>query len=147
MKYSEAKQGRVFIIRLEHGDIIHECIEKFADEHNIKTAFLTIVGGMDKGSKLIVGPESDTSKEIVPKEHLVTRMHEITGSGTLFPGSDGKPHLHMHIAGGRETSTLVGCIRKGIKTWYVLEVIMVELVDTNARREEDKETGFELLQP
>ena len=147
MKYSEAKQGRVFIIRLEHGDIIHECIEKFAEEKDVKAAFLTIVGGMDKGSRLIVGPEDDTAREIIPKEHLVTRMHEITGSGTLFPGSNGKPHLHMHIAGGRETSTLVGCIRNGVKTWYLLEIIMIELLDTNACRKVDKETGFELLQP
>lgn len=30
MKYSEAKQGRIFVIRLEDGDVIHEEIEKFA---------------------------------------------------------------------------------------------------------------------
>ena len=29
MKYSEAKQGRVFIIRLEDGDVLHESIEAF----------------------------------------------------------------------------------------------------------------------
>ena len=28
MKYSEAKPGRIFIIRLEDGEIIHEEIEK-----------------------------------------------------------------------------------------------------------------------
>ena len=32
MKYSEAKQGRTFIIRLEDGDILHEKIEEFARE-------------------------------------------------------------------------------------------------------------------
>ncbi len=26
MKYSEAKQGRVFVIRLEDGDVVHEVI-------------------------------------------------------------------------------------------------------------------------
>ncbi len=30
MKYSEAKQGRVFVIRLEDGDIVHEELEMFA---------------------------------------------------------------------------------------------------------------------
>ncbi|MDY6863052.1 MAG: DUF296 domain-containing protein, partial [Thermodesulfobacteriota bacterium] len=29
MKYSQAKPGRIFVIRLEDGDIIHEEIEKF----------------------------------------------------------------------------------------------------------------------
>lgn len=29
MKYSEAKQGRIFVIRLEDGDIVHEELERF----------------------------------------------------------------------------------------------------------------------
>jgi predicted DNA-binding protein with PD1-like motif len=29
MKYSEAKQGRVFVMRLEDGDIVHDEIERF----------------------------------------------------------------------------------------------------------------------
>jgi len=35
MKYSEAERGRVFVIRLEDGDVIHESIEGFAKEHGI----------------------------------------------------------------------------------------------------------------
>ena len=30
MKYSEAKLGRIFILRLEHGDKIPDIIEEFA---------------------------------------------------------------------------------------------------------------------
>ncbi|MBA3036272.1 MAG: DUF296 domain-containing protein, partial [Desulfobacterium sp.] len=30
MKYSEAKQGRIFVVRLEDGETVHEEIEKFA---------------------------------------------------------------------------------------------------------------------
>ncbi|HEC32525.1 MAG TPA: DUF296 domain-containing protein, partial [Deltaproteobacteria bacterium] len=29
MKYAEAKLGRVFVIRLEDGEIVHEVVEKF----------------------------------------------------------------------------------------------------------------------
>ncbi len=57
MKYSQAKIGRIYVIRLEDGDIIHEEIEKFAREKSIKAAALIIIGGADEGSKLIVGPE------------------------------------------------------------------------------------------
>jgi len=56
MKYSEEKPGRVFVIRLEDGDILHEKIEAFAKEKSIKAAGLIIVGGADTGSKLVVGP-------------------------------------------------------------------------------------------
>ena len=33
MKYAEARAGRIFVIRLEDGDIVHEAIEKFAREN------------------------------------------------------------------------------------------------------------------
>ena len=36
MKYSQARQGRVFIIRLEDGDIVHQEIEKFVSKDRQK---------------------------------------------------------------------------------------------------------------
>jgi len=32
MKYSEAKQGRVFIVRLEDGEIVHELVNTSATQ-------------------------------------------------------------------------------------------------------------------
>jgi predicted DNA-binding protein with PD1-like motif len=147
MKYSEAKQGRVFIMRLEDGDIIHEEIEKFAVEKNIKCAHLTILGGIDKGSKLVCGPQDGRAKEIVPGTVSIDNVHEITGTGTIFPDKDGIPSLHMHIACGREEKTITGCIRTGVKTWHVLEVVLVELLECSAKRLKDEATGFNLLVP
>ena len=45
MKYSEARQGRVFVIRLEDSEIVHQVIEQFVQEHNIERATLIAVGG------------------------------------------------------------------------------------------------------
>ena len=126
MKYSEAKQGRVFIIRLEDGDIIHQELEKFAADHSIKAASLIILGGADKGSVLITGPMLSRSQTITPITATLDDAHEILGVGTIFPDQDGKPYLHMHIACGRDKSVTVGCVRKGVKTWHILEVIMTE---------------------
>jgi predicted DNA-binding protein with PD1-like motif len=147
MKYSEAKYGRVFVIRLEDGDIIHQSIEKFAREKNIRSAALVILGGADDGSKLVVGPADGRASPVIPLEHTLKGAHEITGTGTIFPNEKGEPVLHMHIASGRKTSTITGCVRKGVKTWHVLEVILFELFDTHAKRSYDKLTGFELLEP
>jgi len=36
MKYSEAKLGRVFVLRLEDGEIIHQIVEKFAQKKKYK---------------------------------------------------------------------------------------------------------------
>jgi len=147
MRYTEAKQGRVFVIRLEDGDVIHEQIEKFARQQSIKAASLLILGGVDKMSKLVVGPKDGRAKQIEPIEHILSNVHEVTGVGTLFPDDEGAPMLHMHIACGRGASTVAGCIRRGVKAWHVLEVILFELVDTDAKRIPDETTGFKLLDP
>lgn len=147
MKYSEAKQGRTFIIRLEDGDILHEKIEEFARIHSIEAAALIAIGGADAGSKLVVGPEQGRGKSISPMEHILDDVHEIAGVGTIFPDKDHNPVLHMHIACGREESTITGCVRRGVKVWHLLEVILIELVDSKARRVFDEQLGFALLEP
>jgi len=147
MKYSEAKAGRVFVMRLEDGDIIHEAIEAFAKEHSIKAAALVAVGGIDSGSVLVVGPEEGRSKPVTPMETTLDNVYEISGTGTIFPDKDGNPVLHMHIACGREKHTITGCVRRGVKVWHVLEVVLQELTGTTAARLPDRETGFELLVP
>ncbi len=147
MKYSEARQGRVFVIRLEDGDIVHEVIEAFAAEHGITAATLIAVGGADDGSKLVVGPEQDRAQPVVPMQTALRHAHEVAGVGTLFPGTDGTPVLHMHMACGREDETITGCVRAGVKTWHVLEIILTELLDCTATRAPDAATGFALLQP
>lgn len=147
MKYSQAKQGRTFVIRLEDGDVLHEKIEEFARAHSINAATLIAIGGADVGSKLVVGPEEGRSKSITPMEHVLDNVHEIAGVGTIFPDKNHKPILHMHIASGRKESTITGCVRRGVKVWQILEVILFELVDTSASRIFDSQIGFELLEP
>lgn len=147
MKYSEVKQGRTYVMRLEDGDIVHEEIEQFARDHAVTAAALIIVGGIDEASKLIVGPEQGRSKPVIPMAHVLDNVHEIAGVGTLFPDEEGNPLLHMHMASGRETSTVTGCIREGVRTWHILEVILFELIDSTGVRKVDSETGFKFLIP
>ncbi|MCX5841492.1 MAG: DNA-binding protein [Deltaproteobacteria bacterium] len=147
MKYAEAGAGRIFVIRLEDGDIVHEVIEKFARELEIKAAALLVLGGADLDSKLVVGPEKGRAKPLHPMEHILEDVHEVVGTGTLFPDDQGNPILHMHMACGRKSSTVTGCIRTGVKVWHVMEVILFELIGTTGRRLVDPETGFKLLIP
>lgn len=147
MKYSEAKQGRIFVIRLEDGEIFHEQIERFASEHGIARAYLNVVGGADKHSRLVVGPEESRAYPVVPMEHELYDAHEAVGTGTIFPDDQGNPVVHLHMACGREENTVTGCARNGVIVWHVLEVILVELLDNEARRLPDQATGFKLLVP
>lgn len=147
MKFSQAKQGRTFVIRLEDGDLVHETIEQFAVDQGVNAASLIILGGADRGSILVTGPEQGRSKTIVPMTRDLDNVHEVTGTGTLFPDKNGEPILHMHMACGRGLSTITGCIRNGVRVWQVMEVILQELVDSTGIRKKDAVTGFDLLIP
>ncbi|MCG8569659.1 MAG: DNA-binding protein [Spirochaetes bacterium] len=147
MKYCEAQAGRVFVLRLQDGEILHEQIEKFAKEKGIKSASVTVVGAADKGSILVVGPEEDRSKPVRPMEYILEHAHEVTGTGTIFLNEKNLPILHMHLSCGRKDQAKTGCIRKGVKIWHVLEVIIQEFIDCSAIRKIDPETSFELLEP
>ncbi|MCK5852113.1 DNA-binding protein [bacterium] len=147
MKYSETKQGRIFVIRLEDGDCLHEKIETFAKEKSINAASLIAVGGADAGSKLVVGPENGRSIPAVPMETVLNNVYEIAGTGTLFPDDEGNPILHMHIACGRKRDSITGCVRRGVKVWHVMEIILTELADCSSVRTMDDKTGFKLLNP
>lgn len=147
MKYSEAAQGRIFVIRLEDGDIVHESIEAFCREQSVAAAALIVIGGADKASRLVVGPQDGRAEKIVPMTQLLANVHEVAGTGTIFPDKDGKPVLHMHMACGRNNDTVTGCVRTGVQVWQVMEVVLFELINTSAGRFYDPATGFELLTP
>ncbi len=147
MRYSTAQMGRIFVIRLEDGEVLHETIEQFAQEEGIRAAALVLVGGADEGSKLVVGPEEGRADPVNPLTRVLAGVHEITGTGTLFPDEEGKSVLHLHIAAGREEATMTGCVRSGVKIWHIGEVILFELTDTPAIRKLDPRLGFKLLCP
>jgi predicted DNA-binding protein with PD1-like motif len=147
VKYSECKPGRIFVLCLENGDIVHEEIEQFARDQSIEAASLMIIGGADKGSKLIVGSEreNENGTPVTPLEVVLENVHEIAGAGTLFPDDRGNPVLHLHMACGRKSSTRTGCIRRGVRVWHIMEVILFELLESKGKRVFDPETGFTLL--
>ncbi len=147
MKYAEAKKGRIFIIRLEDGEIVQEQIEKFARNKKIRSAKVQLLGGVDKGSKLIVGPKEGRSAIIEPMIYILDEMHEAIGNGTIFLNEEKVPKLHCHIVCGRGNGVVCGEIRKGVIVWHVMEVIITELLHCNAIRKKDNKTDFELLMP
>jgi predicted DNA-binding protein with PD1-like motif len=147
MKYSSAKLGRVWVVRLEDGDILHESLEALAQRENLRAAAVILLGGADEGSRLVVGPEQPRTSPVVPMEHILTGVYEAAGVGTIFPDAHGNSILHMHMAGGRKDQAVAGCVRRGVKVWQVMEAIVWELTDTSAKRVMDSATGFELLQP
>jgi uncharacterized protein len=145
MKASEGRLGRVFVIRLEDGDVVPECIEKFAEDKEISVGQVVLVGGIGSG-EVVVGPRR--SDEIPPEPMLlpVDGAHEVAGVGVLAPDEEGKPVLHIHGALGRSGKTLTGCLRPGVTTWLVAEAVIYEILDIKATRVYDSASEFKLLE-
>ena len=146
MKHSEGRVGRVFILRLEDGDEVPSCIERFAAEHDIRLATVTLIGGIGSG-KVVVGPRDAESRPIEPVLHPVEAPHEVLGVGLIAPGPDGEPMLHIHGALGRGENTVTGCLRPGVETWLVGEAVVTEILGSPAARATDDGTGLALLEP
>lgn len=146
MKYTQAKLGRIFILRLEHGDRLPDTIENFAKDHEIESATLFFIGGTDQNSKVVVGPEDGTAKKPIPTIIGLPGVSESVGIGTIFLNEEKLPKLHLHSAFGRQEQTVTGCTREGISIWHIGEVIILELTNCSARRKIDPMTGFELLE-
>lgn len=146
MNYTEATLGRIFILRLHQNERLHEVIEKFAAEKQIQSALCFFLGGAEDHSKVVVGPKDGKT---MPPQAMVTLLrgvHEGVGVGTLFTDEVGVPKLHMHASFGRNDNAVTGCVRMGVDVWQIGEVVILELAGGSARREKNKETGFEFLE-
>jgi predicted DNA-binding protein with PD1-like motif len=146
MRYCEGHVGRVFVLRLEEGERIPDVIEKFAEAKGVQRATVLLLGGIDDGSKVVVGPEEGRGDEIVPLVHTLKGIQEILGVGTIFPDEQGRPILHLHGASGREGGASVGCTRAGVDVWLVGEVVILEIQGIDAVRKKDPRSGLSLLE-
>jgi predicted DNA-binding protein with PD1-like motif len=144
MKATEGQLGRIFLIRLDDGDEVPACIERFAAEKGISSGQAILIGGIGSG-QVVTGPRYSDRMPPDPLLLPVDGAHEVLGVGILAPGEDGQPVLHMHASLGRAGKTLTGCLRPGVDTWLVGEVILYEITGLTAKRVLDKKSGFALL--
>jgi predicted DNA-binding protein with PD1-like motif len=146
MHYTEAKPGRIFILRLHQGERLHEVIEKFASQKQVSSALCFFLGGAEDKSKVVVGPKDGKALPPEPMVTLLKGVHEACGVGTIFADEHGKPKLHMHASFGRNDTAVTGCVRMGVDVWQIGEVVILELAGSSAKRAKSKDTGFEFLE-
>lgn len=142
MDYSIGSVGRVVVVRLCEGDELYECIEGVAVKENIASAAVFVTGGF-RGADVVVGPKQE-KPEIIGDFRKFVGPGEVLGVGTLYSDEEG-PKMHIHTAMGKGDLAMVGCPRGGAKVFLVLEVTIIEIVGTTARRELDEGSGVKLL--
>ncbi|MDK2893044.1 DUF296 domain-containing protein [Methanohalophilus sp.] len=139
MDYQGGNIGRVFVLRIDHGDNVLEEIEKFATAENITSAFMFMLGALSEGN-VVVGPEKNQTPP-TPIWFRFNNPHEVIGIGNIFK-ENGKTRIHLHAALGRNGNTSAGCIREKNETFMVTEIFVLEIQGMQAERIHDKERGF-----
>lgn len=142
MQYQTGKQGRIIIARFGDGDDVLGGLAEIVRKEEIRAACFNLVGGMKRG-RFVVGPESEEMPP-VPVWRELTESHETVGFGTIFWHGD-QPKVHFHGAYGKRESVKAGCLREGSEAFLVLEAVITEILDVDAVRELDPESGMVLL--
>ncbi|MCL6639547.1 MAG: DNA-binding protein [Firmicutes bacterium] len=143
MKYRQGSIGRVFVAKLEHGDDFLAEVKKLAVQENIRSATFFMIGAL-RSASTVVGPQ----EPVLPPEPVWRRFddaRELVGVGTIF-SDGGEPLIHVHAAFGKGDGTLMGCIRSGTEVYLVLEVIILEIAGTGAKRMFDEKLNLKVLE-
>ena len=144
MRYSEGSLGRVFFVRVDHGEDLLETLRSFARAQGIHAGIIQFIGAVAEG-RIVTGP----ARPVLPPEPSLQSFSggwDILGFATITPGPQG-PHLHYHASAGRGTEALTGCLREKAMTYIVVEAVVIEILGTTIRRRYDPVTGMDLPFP
>jgi len=142
MQYSEGNLGRVFVLRMDHGEDLTSSLLKFVQEKEIDSCMALFMGALREGLA-VTGPEAPVIPP-VPHFESFESGWEVFGMATIYPSSDGQK-LHIHSALGRGRQSLTGCIRERAQIYLIVEAVLFEFLGLNARREMDAKTSLYLL--
>jgi predicted DNA-binding protein with PD1-like motif len=142
MQYSEGNLGRVFVLRMDHGEDLIASLQKFVKEKKIESCMALFMGALRDG-KAVTGPEAPVIPP-VPHYESFESAWEVFGMATVYPSSEG-PKLHIHSGLGRGPQTILGCIRERAVVYLVVEVVLFEFSGLKAERIWDEKTGLNLL--
>ncbi len=138
MDYRKGSIGRVFIMKVDHGEDLIGELSALAFKEDIRSAFFILLGAMGE-AKLVTGPK----EKVVPPVTVWSAFddaRETLGAGNIFWENDA-PRIHLHAAAGNSKGITMGCIRKTAEAFMVIEIFIIE-VDIPAERVFNEKIGF-----
>lgn len=143
MKYQEGKIGRSFILKFEHGDNLLEDLNIFTQKEELEHAVIYLLGALKKAD-LVVGPEKCELPPVGINYSFVDGR-EILAIGTLIPDESNNPMWHIHSSVGRDSDSITACLRGNTEVFLIVEAIVFELLNLNAKRKFDSQLGLKVL--
>ena len=142
MQYSEGSLGRVFVLRMDHGEDLIESLQKFLKEKKIESCTALFLGALRDG-RAVTGPKSPVVPP-TPNFEAYESAWEVFGMATIYPSIEG-PKLHIHCAMGRGRQSLLGCIRDKAEVYLIVEAVLFEICGLAAERAWDENMQLYLL--
>lgn len=140
MEYSSHKDlGRIFILRLDPGELLLESIEELASREGIDSAIVT--SGIGTLSKFeyhrVINASLPTQNEFLTVEGP---LEVLSLQGII---ASGEPHLHA-VCSDLE-SVYCGHVEEGCRTLVLIEASIVEIPGACLTRDRDPITGRSML--
>jgi uncharacterized protein len=132
MDYRTGKIGRLVVIRFDDGDDFLQELINVAKKEDIRAAWFTMIGGLRR-AEVVTGPIEPT----MPPEPVwatVDGAREVVGIGSIFLDEKGEPKIHLHTSLGYPGQSMTACVRKGTKTYLILEVYLNEIIEIQVTR-------------
>ncbi len=135
---AEVKKGRIFTIRIDHGDDLIAELKRIIRENEVKTGIISYLGAL-KNPILVAGALEPVIPTVTNKLNLKGAW-DVVGFGTISSSSDG-PFLHLHGSVGKGNESYTGCIRESAEVYLVIEAVITEFTGINSIRRDDPLTG------
>mgnify|MGYP001157881235 FL=1 len=142
MQYSEGSIGRVFVLRMDHGEDLIESLQKFLQEKKIESCMALFMGALLDG-QAVTGPKLPVVPP-TPNFEAYESAWEVFGMATIYPSKEGAK-LHIHSGLGRGRQSILGCIRDKAEVYLIVEAVLFELCGLNAERAWDEKMQLHLL--
>ena len=142
MQYSEGSIGRVFVLRMDHGEDLIESLQKFLQEKKIESCMALFMGALRDG-QAVTGPKLPVVPP-TPNYEAYESAWEVFGMATIYPSEEG-PKLHIHSGIGRGREAILGCIRDKAEVYLVVEAVLFEICGLVAQRAWDEKMQLFLL--
>ena len=94
MQYTEGKPGRVFIVRVDHGEDLIATLMQFIKDHQVHSGYIRFMGALESG-QVVTGPEVLC---LPPDPHFESFSGgwEVIGMATITPDITGPTSISMH---------------------------------------------------
>ena len=134
--------GRIFVLRMDHGEDLIESLQKFLREKKITSCTVLFMGAMRDG-RAVTGPRLPVVPP-TPNYEAYESAWEVFGMATIYQSIEG-PMLHIHSALGRGRQSILGCIRDKAEVYLIVEAVLFEICGLTAERAWDEKMQLYLL--